>query len=82
MVNHHMDAAETVQVEVRGKLVRDNSCPKLDELIGVPDQPPRFLLFCWVLEMLVLVQCLFRTCHKPMYLDCSTRSCTYICGQT
>ena len=26
MVNHHMDIAETVQVEVRGKLVRDNSC--------------------------------------------------------
>ena len=26
MVNHHMDVAETVQVKVRGKLVRDNSC--------------------------------------------------------
>ena len=33
MVNHHMDAAETVQVEVRGKLLRDNSCAKLDELV-------------------------------------------------
>ena len=50
--------------------------------IAVPDQPPILLSFCWVLETLELVQCLFRPCQKPMCLDWSARGCTCVCGQT
>ena len=32
-LNHDVDVARTVQVEVQWKLVRDNGCSRLDELL-------------------------------------------------
>ena len=58
MVNHHMDVAETVQDEVRGKLYRDNSCSRLDELLYQTSHQG-FSRSVGYIEVLELVQCLF-----------------------